>query len=146
MLIGVNTAIYSPSGTYAGIGFAIPVDMVNQVVPQVIANGTPHVSRADLGVTVIEARQINRRLRNGLLVAAVKPGSGAAEAGIQPTMRGLDGGIILGDLILAIDGQPVQTTADLARIIGKHKPGDTVTLKIRRNGETEDVPVKLQEA
>ena len=146
LLIGVNTAIYSPSGAYAGIGFAIPVDMVNQVVPQVIANGTAHVSRADLGVTVIEARQINRRLRNGLLVAAVKPGSGAAEAGIQPTTRGLDGGIILGDLILAIDGQPVQTTADLARIIGKHKPGDTVTLKIRRNGDTEDVPVKLQEA
>jgi S1-C subfamily serine protease len=146
LLIGVNTAIFSPSGAYAGIGFAIPVDMVNQVVPQIIANGTAHVARADVGVSVAEPQQTGRRVRDGLLVLVVKPGSGAAEAGLRPTKRARDGSLILGDVILAIDGQSVQTKADLARIIGKHQPGDTVTLKIRRGTETQDVPVTLQGA
>ncbi len=144
-LIGVNTAIYSPSGAYAGIGFAIPVDMVNEVVPQLIAKGTAHVARADLGVTLAEPQQTNRRVRNGLLVLDVKPDSGAADAGIRPTRRDLDGTIILGDVIVAIDGQPVRTKADVTRIVGKHQPGDTVTLTIRRGDETQKVPVTLQE-
>ena len=146
LLIGVNTAIYSPSGAYAGIGFAIPVDMVNQVVPQLIANGKASVARADLGVTVAEPQQTGRRVRNGLLVLVVKPDSGAAEAGLRPTRRAIDGSLILGDVILTVDGQAVQTKVDLARIIGKHRPGDTVTLKIRRGTETEDLPVTLQGA
>jgi S1-C subfamily serine protease len=146
LLIGVNTAILSPSGSYAGIGFAIPVDMVNQVVPQLIANGTAHVARAELGATLAEPWQTNRLVRNGLLVFAIKPGSGAADAGLKPTQRGRDGRWILGDVILAVDGQPVQSKVDLARIMGKHKAGDTVTLKIRRGAETEELPVTLEGA
>ena len=143
LLIGVNTAIFSPSGAYAGIGFAIPVDMVNEVVPQVIAKGTARLARASLGVTVAEPQQTGRRVRNGLLVLEVKPDSGAAEAGIRPTRSDADGTVVLGDVIVAVDGEAVRTKADIARLLGKHQPGETVTLTVRRANQAEDVPVKL---
>jgi S1-C subfamily serine protease len=143
LLIGVNTAIFSPSGAYAGIGFAIPVDMVNEVVPQVIAKGTARLARASLGVTVAEPQQTGRRVRNGLLVLEVKPDSGAAEAGIRPTRSDADGKVVLGDVIVAVDGEAVRTKADIARLLGKHQPGETVTLTVRRANQAEDVPVKL---
>jgi S1-C subfamily serine protease len=143
LLIGVNTAIFSPSGAYAGIGFAIPVDMVNEVVPQVIAKGTARLARASLGVTLAEPQQTGRRVRNGLLVLAVKPDSGAAEAGIRPTSSDADGKVVLGDVIVAVDGETVRTKADIARLLGKHQPGDTVTLTVRRANQAEDVSVKL---
>jgi S1-C subfamily serine protease len=144
-LIGVNTAIYSPSGAYAGIGFAIPVDLVNEVVPQLIVKGQAQVQRADLGATFVSPQLARSRLgvRNGLVVLEVKSGSAAEDAGLQPTRRGRDG-IILGDIVLAVDGQAVRSKEDMERIVGRHKPGDTVTLKIRRNGEQQDLTVTLQ--
>jgi S1-C subfamily serine protease len=144
-LIGVNTAIFSPSGAYAGIGFAIPVDMVNQVVPQLIRKGTAKVARAALGVTFVREDTARRfGVRDGLLIYDVKPGTAAAEAGIRPTRRGRDGDIILGDIVIAIDGQRVRTAADAERLIGKHQPGDTVTVTIRRQDEQLDVTATLQ--
>jgi S1-C subfamily serine protease len=140
-LVGVNTAIYSPSGAYAGIGFAIPVDMVNQVVPQLISRGK--VSRATLGVTVVDPRQARQLgVRKGILVYDVSPKSGAAAAGLRPTRRD-QGDIVLGDVILAIDGQPVNKMADLEQQLGKHKPGDTVKVTILREGDQQDVEVQL---
>jgi S1-C subfamily serine protease len=146
-LIGVNTAIYSPSGTYAGIGFAIPVDMVNQVVPQLIAKGRAQIQRADLGLSFANA-QVGRRLnvRNGLLVLQVRPGSAADEAGILPTRRNDEGDWVLGDIVTAIDGQQVRSKEDVERIIGKHRPGDQVTVTIRRGDKQEDLSVTLQAA
>ncbi|HEX4590345.1 MAG TPA: trypsin-like peptidase domain-containing protein [Gemmataceae bacterium] len=145
-LIGVNTAIYSPSGAYAGIGFAIPVDMVNQVVPQLVAKGRAQVERAVLGVTFVSPQTAANRfnVRNGLVILQVKDGTAAAAAGLRPTRQNRDGDIVPGDVILSIDNQAVRSKEDVERILGKHKPGDTVTLKISRDGEQQDVPVTLQ--
>jgi S1-C subfamily serine protease len=145
-LIGVNTAIYSPSGAYAGIGFAIPVDMVNQVVPQLIAKGRAQVQRAVLGVTFVSPQTARGRfhVRQGLVIMEVKEGTAADSAGLRGTHRTAEGEIVPGDVILAIDDQTVRTKEDVERIIGKHKPGDKVTLKILRDGEQQDVPVTLQ--
>jgi S1-C subfamily serine protease len=145
LLIGVNTAIYSPSGAYAGIGFAIPVDMVNQVVPQLIAKGEARIPRAALGVTFVQEEIARSRLhvRDGLVIFEVKPGSAAEDAGLRPTYRNDDGTLSLGDILLAIDGQTVRSKEDVQRLIGKHQPGDTVTLTIRRDGKQQDVQVTL---
>jgi S1-C subfamily serine protease len=143
-LIGVNTAIFSPSGAYAGIGFAIPVDMVNQVVTQLIRKGSARLARADLGVTFVPeqyARQLG--VPNGLLILKVKAGSGAEEAGLRPTRKDEDGNIINGDVVVAIDGQAVRRKEDVEKAIGKHQPGDEVKLTIRRQDQQQDVPVKL---
>jgi S1-C subfamily serine protease len=142
-LIGVNTAIYSPSGAYAGIGFAIPVDTVNQIVPQLVAKGTASNPRAVLGVTFVP-EQAARRLgvRDGLLIYQVGPDTGAAQAGLRPSRSEDD----LGDVFLKIDGQDVHKRADVEGIVGKHKPGDTVTVTIRRGDQQLDVPVTLQAA
>ncbi len=142
-LIGVNTAIYSPSGAYAGIGFAIPVDTVNTIVPQLVRSGK--AVRPQLGVRVV-SEQLARQLgvRRGVLIGDVIPGSGAAQAGLHPTRRNEDGEIILGDVITAIDGQEVRSHADVQQQIGKHQPGETVKLTILRDGETRDVEVTLQ--
>jgi S1-C subfamily serine protease len=146
-LIGVNTAIISPSGAYAGIGFAIPVDMVNQVVPQLIAKGRAQLQRADLGITFATPQLADRfGVRNGLLAFRVRTGSAADEAGIRSTRQNEDGDWIAGDVVTAIDGQAVRTKEDVERIIGKHRPGDEVTVTLRRGGQQQDVKVTLQAA
>jgi S1-C subfamily serine protease len=139
-LIGVNTAIYSPSGSSAGIGFAIPVDEVNRVVPQLIKYGK--VTRPVLGV---EAKQWGR---SGALILNVLEGSGAAEAGLKPTRQDEDGRPVRGDLIVAIDGKPVEEVNDIYDILENHKVGDVVQVTVKREGEGEGepitVPVKLK--
>jgi S1-C subfamily serine protease len=144
-LIGVNTAIISPSGAYAGIGFAIPVDTVNQVVPQLIRTGVAKASRADLGLTFVDEQQARRvfGLKQGLLILDVKTESGAAQAGLRPTRRNADNEIVPGDVVLAIDNQAVRSRADVERLIGKRKAGDTVTLRVQRGDEVSDVQVTL---
>jgi S1-C subfamily serine protease len=145
-LIGVNTAIISPSGAYAGIGFAIPVDTVNQVVPQLIRSGVAKASRPELGVTFVNEQQARRvfGVRRGLLILDVKPGSGAEQAGLRPTRYNADGDIVLGDIVLAVDGQPIRSLADVERIVGKHKSGDTIKVTIQRDMEEQEVDVTLQ--
>jgi len=147
-LIGVNTAIISPSGAYAGIGFAIPVDTVNEVVPQLIRTGVAKASRPDLGVTFVPEQQARRvfGLRQGLLILDVKMGSGAAQAGLRPTRRNTDGDLVPGDVVLTIDNQELRSRADVEQIIGKHKAGDTVTLRVQRGDEAVDVQVALDSA
>ena len=93
--IGVNTAIYSPSGASAGIGFAVPVDVVNRVVPEIIRHGK--VIRPGIGVNLASDRIARRLEINGLLVIGVQPGSSADKAGIRET-RQVRGKIILGDI------------------------------------------------
>ena len=141
-LIGVNTAIYSPSGTYAGIGFAIPVDTVSWVVPELIEHG--RVRRPGLDVTYA-ADSIRRRLRlpEGVLVLDVAAGSAAEKAGLRPSER-TRGGIKLGDLIIEIDGQPVRSTSDLVLIFEGQSAGQTVPVVVRRGNSTTLVPVELE--
>jgi len=140
-LIGVNTAIYSPSGAYAGIGFAVPVDTVNRIVPQLIAHGK--VVRPGLGVVPAPA-QIARQLGlEGVLIQTVPPGSAAEEAGLVGFTQGARG-MVVGDLIVAIDGQTVRELNDLYRELDKHSVGDVVTLDVVRAGEKRKVKVTLQ--
>jgi S1-C subfamily serine protease len=140
-LIGMNTAILSPSGTFAGIGFAIPVDEVNRVVPQLIRSG--RMSKPSIGVQVATDQLAEELGQEGALVMRVLPGSPAEKAGLQPTRRSADGRIRLGDVIVAVDGQPVEKAQDLFDLLGKHQPGETVTLTVERDRQKMDVKVTL---
>jgi S1-C subfamily serine protease len=140
-LIGVNTAIYSPSGGYAGIGFAIPVDTVNWVVPDLIAFG--RIRRPTLGVELAPAN-INRQL-NGVLVLSVVEGSGAHDAGMRPTRRDRRGRVVLGDIIVAIDGEPVRSREELRLRLEQRRVNDVVSVIVDRNGDERELQVRLGE-
>ncbi len=140
-LIGVNTQIASPSGASAGVGFAIPVDEVNWVVPELIQHG--RLRRPTLGVQLADP-SIEQRLKiDGALILAVIGGSGAAEAGLRPTTQNRLGNITYGDIIIAIDGQPVRSSADVPLALERRQPGETVKLKVRRGRTEQEVSVKL---
>jgi S1-C subfamily serine protease len=141
-LIGVNTAIYSPSGASAGIGFAIPVDEVNRIVPRLIRDGK--FVRPTIGIQAAPpALQRALKLPDGVAVAGVLPGSPAEQVGIKPFMRGRDGNVILGDIIVALDGQPVATLDDLLERLERHQPGDSVTLTVVRGQERIEQKITL---
>jgi S1-C subfamily serine protease len=144
-LIGVNTAIYSPSGASAGIGFAIPVDTVNRIVPELIRSGK--ITRPGLGVQLDEQinEQISRRLGvKGVLVVDVARGGAASKAGIQPTRRDAEGRLRLGDIITAVDGKKVETPNDLFLTLEKYKVGDAVNLTLLRDGKSVQAKVNLE--
>jgi S1-C subfamily serine protease len=144
-LIGINTAIYSPSGGNIGIGFAIPVDEINRVVPLLIKKGK--LERAGLGIQLLDdklARELG--VDKGVVIRRILPGSPAAKAGLQP-MRWVQSGLFqrirLGDIIVAINDKPVEKVNDYFDILEKFKTGDTVTLTILRNDEELKVEVTL---
>lgn len=141
-LIGMNTAIASPSGAFAGIGFAIPVDEINRVVPQLITHGK--VVRPRLGVQ-LAASEISKQLGvdHGALIVKVVPGSGAAQAGLHGTTREEAGKIQLGEVIVAIDGKAVENAADVSNALRDHRIGDTVTLTVLKDSQQRDVQVQL---
>jgi S1-C subfamily serine protease len=147
-LIGINTAIIRPSGVYAGIGFAVPVDTVNFVVPQIIRSG--RADRPALGITILPDSMTERLRQGGLLssegvLVSDVIGPSATAAGIRPTRRSRDGKTSLGDLITAIDDQPVKDTPGLFKIIEKCQVGQTVTVTLRRDDAELKVPLVLQE-
>lgn len=144
-LIGINTAIYSPSGAYAGIGFAVPVDTVNRVVPQLIAKG--RYIRPSLGVSIDADvnRVITERLGvTGVVVLQVQPGSAAEAAGLRSTRVDADGDVIPGDVILAVAGIAVESISGLLSALEKQRIGDQITLRIWRDGREIEVPLVLQ--
>lgn len=143
-LIGVNTAIYSPSGAYAGIGFAVPVDTVNQVVPEIIRKGK--VERPGLGIVIWEDRipaylrsqgLINRR---GVLIRELLPGGAAFQAGLRITTSPDS----VGDLIIGLDDQQIQSSNDLFRALENQEVGDRVKVRILREGDIQEVNLTLQ--
>ncbi|MGM0681912.1 MAG: S1C family serine protease [Thermodesulfobacteriota bacterium] len=140
-IIGMNTAIYSTSGTYAGIGFAVPADEINRVVTQLIKHG--HLIRAGLGVAIANDRLASRLGIKGVLIVKVESGSTADKAGLRGVRRFRDD-LVLGDVIVSIDGVSVADYDDLHQELDKHKPGDEVTLKIIREGREFKVDVVLQ--
>jgi S1-C subfamily serine protease len=140
-LIGVNTAIYSPSGSNAGIGFAIPVDDVNRVVPQLIAHGK--VVRPGIGVSLAPDQVTAQLGRTGALILRTVANGPAAKAGLRPTRRDAKGQIQLGDLIVAVNGEKVETKNDFYDRLQKHQVGETVALTIERDDEKMDVQVTL---
>jgi S1-C subfamily serine protease len=141
-LIGVNTAIYSPSGASAGIGFAIPVDTVNRIVPELIRSGK--VTRPGLGVQIADEQIAQRLGVSGVLVVDVAKGSAASRAGIQPTRRDAEGRLRLGDIIVAIDGKKVTTPNDMFLLLEKYQIGDAVTVLMLRDGKTIEAKVTLE--
>jgi S1-C subfamily serine protease len=132
-LIGVNTAIVSPSGGYAGVGFAIPVDTVNWVVPQLIAHG--RVQRPTMGVDLASDHIAHRAGIKGAVVTQVVEGSGADRAGIRPVYRDRRGRVTLGDVIVAINEEPIRSGGELGLILEGFKEGDTVTVTVQREGQ-----------
>ncbi len=141
-LIGVNTAIYSPSGASVGIGFAIPVDTVNRIVPELIRSGK--IIRPGLGIQIADDQIAQRLGVTGILVVDVARGSAAAKAGIQPTRRDAEGRLRLGDIITALDGKKVESPTDLYLLLEKYKIGDAVNISILRNGKTVETKVALE--
>ncbi|MFN3751789.1 MAG: S1C family serine protease [Thiobacillus sp.] len=144
-LIGINTAIYSPSGASAGIGFAVPVDTVNRVVPQLIRSGK--YIRPALGIEVDEG--LNERLVQllgveGVVILRVAPDSAAAAAGLRGATVARDGGIVPGDIIVALQGKPVRSVAELLARLDDHAVGDTVQVTVLRAGREINVPAVLQ--
>ncbi|MCL5278444.1 MAG: S1C family serine protease [Planctomycetes bacterium] len=137
----MNIAILSPTGAYAGIGFAIPIDCINRIVPEIIRGET--VPRPRLGVTTAEDHLVRRLGLEGVLILKVPPNATAQKAGLRGTQRSDEGKIVLGDLITAIDGQPVRITEDLFRIMDQHQVGDTARFTILRDGKKVDIPVHL---
>ncbi|RME40784.1 MAG: PDZ domain-containing protein, partial [Planctomycetota bacterium] len=142
-LIGVNTQIASPSGTSAGIGFAVPVDIVNRVVPQLIAYG--RVIRPALGV-LTAPDQVNRQWElPGVLILDVVEGGAAARAGLRGTLIRRDGVVVqLGDVIVGLDDHRIRSQNDLLDALEQHEVGDRVTLTYVRDGEEQHAEVVLQ--
>jgi len=144
-LIGINTAIYSPSGAYAGIGFAVPVDTVNRVVPQLISEG--EYRGPSLGVVLDE--RVNELIASrtgieGIVILNVEPGSGAEVAGLRGTTIDRSGALLIGDIIKAIDGEQVTTVPDIDRALDDRNIGDEVVLTIERAGREQQISVTLQ--
>ena len=141
-LIGVNTAIYSPSGASAGIGFAIPVDEVNRIVPRLIREG--RIRRPVLGIAAASPA-FNKALGlpPGVAILRVDPDGPAARAGLKPFVPVTEGSVVVGDLIVAIDGTPTPDLDTLLDALERYRPGDTVTLDVLRGTERRQVAVTL---
>jgi S1-C subfamily serine protease len=140
-LIGVNTAIVSPSGAYAGIGFAVPVDAVRHVVPQLIANG--RVRRAGLGIVPFENYYNQRFGLAGVGVREVESGSAAHSAGLR-SPRELANGRFVYDVIVGIDGTEVRRVEDLYDLLDQREVGDVVRVSVQRGERIEELRVRLQ--
>ena len=145
-LIGVNTAIFSPSGSSSGIGFAIPVDEVAQVVPELIKNGK--VTRPAMGIypapdnAVQRLKESNQLDRLGVLFGQVREGSPADKAGLVPSYV-TNGHIHIGDLIVGIDGKKCQGIKDLYSLLDKHKVGDQIKVQVLRDQKIEEISLEL---
>ena len=140
-LIGVNTMIYSPSGASAGIGFAIPVDVVNWIVPDIIQFG--QVKKPVLGIEIDRQQRLARYGIEGVMVKDVYEGSGADKAGLRPTFMTRDGRVQLGDIITRINDDKIADYGDLAQALEKYSPDDVVKVSFIRDGDDESVELTL---
>ncbi len=141
-LIGINTAIISPSGAYAGIGFAVPVNSVKAVVPQLIQHGK--IVRPGLGVNVLSDQVARNAGIEGVIIGSVAKGSPAEKAGLRGIKRNVFGQTEIGDVIVAVDSAKVENSDDLATELEKHKVGDEVTVTILRDGKQQTIKARLQ--
>jgi putative serine protease PepD len=151
-VIGINSAIYTPSGTTAGIGFAIPVNTAKRIAHDLMTEG--RVRQAFLGAQTLEVNEwlagaLDLPVREGLMVEVVTRGGPAAAAGLhggdREAMAGMRRIAIGGDVIVAIDGQKIANQFDLNVALNRKRPGDTVSVTVYRGGKKMDVPVKLGE-
>jgi S1-C subfamily serine protease len=151
-VIGINSAIYAPNGTTAGIGFAIPINTARRVAEDLIKYG--RVRRATLGAEgralwpgLAEALKLN--VQQGILIERVEPGGAAAAAGIRGGNKSMVAGLqelrIGGDVLIAVDGKAITNQMDLNLMLNRSQPGNSVTLTIVRDGKQINIPVKLGE-
>ena len=141
-VVGVNTQIVSPSGAFAGIGFAVPMDTVNRIVPELIKHGK--LIRPGLGVSLVPDAMVRRWGINGLVIGKVWRAGAADKAGLKGARETVSGRVELGDVIVAVGGKPVATVDDLLDVMENHRVGDQVTLEILRGNRREKVAVTLQ--
>jgi len=140
-LIGMNTMIFSKSGAYAGIGFAVPATTIGRIVPQIIAKG--HAEQLGLDLQIDPLGRLERRFGiRGVAVLAVPPGGAAARAGLQGITQTRQG-LVLGDVITAIDDQKVQDFDDLYNALDQRQAGETVKVGVNRHGEALVLPVPV---
>ncbi|TXB62649.1 S1C family serine protease [Phaeodactylibacter luteus] len=142
-LIGVNTAIYSPSGASAGIGFSIPVDVVRWVVPELIDYG--EIKRPSLGVELARPQIVERLGLKGALVIDVIENGAAERAGIRPTLRDRSGSIILGDIITQLGGEAIESNSDLILALEKFQPGEEVEVRVLRDDQELTAKIRLDQ-
>lgn len=140
-LIGVNTQIYSPSGASAGIGFSIPVDEVNWVVPELIKYGS--VKRPVMGISMLPSYYAERFGVKGVMIADVVKGGPAHKAGLRAMTQRNDGTVIKGDVIISIDGKKIENGNDMFEVLEKHSVGDRVRIGFNRDGAEKVVEVQL---
>ncbi|MCA6123877.1 trypsin-like peptidase domain-containing protein [Bradyrhizobium sp. WSM 1704] len=137
-LIGVTTAILSPSGSNAGIGFAIPIDIVNRIVPELIRDG--RVPTPGIGIVTANEAVATRLGAEGLIIVRTAPGSPAERAGLRGVDRATGD---IGDVITAADGKPVHRLSDLTDALEQVGVGKKVRLSVQRDGATRDVEVAI---
>ncbi len=140
-LIGINTMIQSPSGASAGIGFAVPVDIINRFVPQLIRHG--RLVRPVIGVNLVDDRFTRRMGLMGAMIGQVVPRGPAAVAGLRGAARARNGRVVAGDVIVAVAGKRVDSTDDLLSALESHEVGESVVLTVRRDGAQLEVKVPL---
>ncbi len=145
-MIGINSQILSPAGGSVGVGFAVPVNIAKRIVPQLIQYG--EVRRPKLGAATISAAEVNNRgyrlpIENGLVIQRVEPGTTASNAGLRGLSQAVNGGIALGDIITAIDGEKMNDLDDLYRYLDKKQIGQTAQFEVYRGGKIVTIPVKL---
>jgi len=140
-LLGVNSQIYSPSGGSAGIGFAVPVDTVRRLVPQLIEHGRP--IQPGIGIQALADHQARRLGIEGVIVRSVAPGTPADRAGLVGIRPTRSGRYVLGDVILAVDGESVPTLDDMAAAFEDTGVDVTVTLTVEREGRRREIQVRL---
>ncbi len=146
-LVGMNTAIYSPTGAASGIGFAVPVDTVNRVVPSLVRNG--RYEQPSIGIRVDE--RLNERLEEvtgieGAFVLRVEKGSSAEEAGLRAAKISREGEFFGGDIIVSVNGKKIESVARLLATLDDYRIGNTVRLGVKRGNQLIEVPVRLQAA
>ena len=141
-LVAVNTAIYSPSGAYAGIGFAVPVDTIRRIVPQLIEHG--RVIRPGIGVQILDDAAARRAGIRGVLIVGLQPDGSAAGAGLRATRRDRMGRLVLGDIIVAVGEDEIADSNDLYRALDHFTVGDQVRVTVQREGARFQVKLALQ--
>lgn len=132
-LIGMNTMIYSQSGSSAGIGFAVPINLIKRIVPQIIKTG--RAVNAGLGVRIFSDEAARQVGFEGVLVRSVNRGSGAEKAGLRGTVQSRRGDILLGDIVVGINQKRVKNYDDLYNALDGFAPGDVVTVHFIRDGK-----------
>ena len=143
-MVGINTAIYSSTGTSSGVGFAIPIDPINLFVDQILKYG--RVTQPILGITFAPDQLVEELGIEGILVLNAIEGGPAWQANVKPTTRDDYGRLVLGDIVVGLNGTNVKNSLDLYRVLNKLNVGDVAVLDVLRGNEKEKIDVTLMDS